>query len=110
MMQKPPMRQVATVAALAAAVLGIAISLHSASAATARREPGGAIRFYDDYGQDRGYAWCLQRAGRRLGGWTDCSYVTFAQCRAAVIPPGGDCLPNPFASEVRQPLPPQRRR
>ena len=79
------------------------LALKPAEAATAVREPGGAIRFYDDRGQDRGYAWCLRRSGRQNSGWSDCSYFSYEQCRASVTPPGGDCQPNPFSYEVTSP-------
>lgn len=80
-----------------------------AQGATARREPNGAVRFYDDLGQDRGYAWCLKRNARWFGGWSDCSFYSYGQCRAASFgPPGGDCEPNPFAAQVT--APPSRKR
>lgn len=85
------------------------IARTSAQAATARREPNGAVRFYDDLGQDRGYAWCLKRNARWFGGWSDCSFYSFAQCRAASFgPPGGECEPNPWAAQVT--APPVRKR
>ena len=92
-----------------AALLAIGLPVaQPADAATARREPNGAIRFYDDNGFDRGYAWCLKRGGRNSPGGSDCSYYTLALCRAAIFdPPGGDCEPNPWASHV---VPEQRRR
>ena len=99
--------QLATIAVAAPASL----VLPEAHAATAVREPGGMIRFYDDNGYDRGYAWCAYRGGRHWGGASDCSYFTYAQCRTAMtIPPGGDCLPNPYASQVAGPPQQQRRR
>jgi hypothetical protein len=79
-----------------------------AEAASVRRESNGALRFYDDNGNDRGYAWCLRRGGRHFSGSNDCSYYTYDQCRAAVSPPGGDCTPNPWAAFVEPP--PQRAR
>lgn len=101
-----PLKTIA--AALVLAGFGL-LTIAAAEAASARREPNGAIRFYDDYGQDRGYAWCLKRAGRWFSGWSDCSYFTYGQCRAAIIaPPGGDCEPNPFAAYVTEP--PAKRR
>lgn len=92
-----------------AALLAIGLpATQPAEAATARREPNGAIRFYDDNGYDRGYAWCLRRGDRRFGGWADCSFYTLPQCRAASIgPPTGDCEPNPWASQVT--VPPAKR-
>jgi hypothetical protein len=89
-------------AAAALAAIG-ALAAPQAEAATARREPNGAIRFYDDNGNDRGYAWCLQRGGRWFSGWQDCSFFSLAQCRAAAYAPGGYCEPNPWAAEVREP-------
>lgn len=92
----------ATLALLAIGVLAV----DPAAAASARRESNGAIRFYDDNGFDRGYAWCLKRGGRTAfgGSGSDCSYFSYAQCRAAIFnPPGGDCEPNPFAAYVPPP-------
>jgi hypothetical protein len=90
----------------------VAVSLSAAGpadAASARREPNGAIRFYDDEGFDRGYAWCLKRGGRFLSGNSDCSYYTLDLCRAAIFsPPGGDCEPNPWASQVAPAKQPRR--
>lgn len=102
-------RSLITTGCALAALLAIGVSIAGpADAASARREPNGAIRFYDDNGFDRGYAWCLKRGGRWYGGWSDCSFFSYAQCRAAIIgPPGGDCEPNPFASQV---VPERRRR
>ena len=79
-----------------------------AESATARREANGAIRFYDDNGNDRGYAWCRRRGSGFTPGssGSDCSYFTLAQCRASIITPaGGICEPNPFAAQVRQGAP-----
>jgi hypothetical protein len=95
-------------AAVALFAFGV-LAPHPADAATARREANGAIRFYDDNGNDAGYAWCLRRDS---GFWpsasgSDCSYFTLAQCRASIIEPmGGICEPNPWASQV---VPEQRR-
>ena len=96
-------------AALAALTLGL-LAAQPAEAATARREANGAIRFYDDNGFDRGYAWCLRRANRQSSGGSDCSYYTYEQCRAAIYPPGGDCTPNPWSYEVTAPPPAKRAR
>lgn len=93
---------------VAVALLATGFIVSSAEGATARREPNGAIRFYDDLGQDRGYAWCLKRGGRWFGSWSDCSFFTLAQCRASILGlPGGECEPNPYAAYV---TPPQRSR
>ncbi|ETR75828.1 hypothetical protein X566_24525 [Afipia sp. P52-10] len=87
-----------------------AAAISQAEAATARREPNGAVRYYDDNGGDRGYAWCLRRSGRWFSGWSDCSYYTYGQCRAAIIgPPGGDCEPNPWSYYVNEPPAPAPR-
>lgn len=88
----------------ASAALAIVTACSSAQAVTARREANGAVRFYDDNGNDRGYAWCLRRGERWNGGWSDCRYFSYQQCRAAIIgPPGGDCDPNPFSYYVQAP-------
>jgi hypothetical protein len=95
----------------AGAVLALASTCVAASAATARREAGGAIRYYDDGGFDRGYAWCLRRGGRAYSGWADCRYVSFEQCRASSFGPTyGSCEPNPFSYEVQAPPAQPRRR
>jgi hypothetical protein len=87
------------------------LALTPADAATAVRGPGGAVRFYDDRGQDRGFAWCAKQGGRQFSSRLDCSYFTFAQCQAALInPPGGTCDPNPFSYEVTEPPARPRRR
>ena len=97
--------------AICLATIAAALAAPEARGASAVREPGGAIRFYDDNGFDRGYAWCANRAGRAWAGSSDCSYFSYAQCRAALWPPpGGDCVPNPWASQVTPPPPKPRRR
>lgn len=55
----------------------------------ARRQPSGAIRYYDDQGYDRGYAWCLNG---------DCRYFDRAQCEGSKIMGAGWCRPNPYAT------------
>jgi uncharacterized protein DUF3551 len=40
------------------------------------------------------YRWCAQYSGR--GGGTNCYFMTFGQCQAAVSGVGGYCRPNPF--------------
>src|SRR5436190_19430255 len=88
------------------------LALPGAHAATAVREPGGAIHYYDDNGFDRGYAWCANRGGSNFGSWSDCRYFSFEQCDVAVRwpPPGGFCIPNPWASQVTGPPVKPRRR
>ena len=87
----------------ALALVAVTLAGSPLEAATARREANGAVRFYDDNGFDRGYAWCLRRSSRQASGGQDCSYYSYEQCRAAVYPPGGDCTQNPFAFEVAPP-------
>ena len=55
------------------ALLGAVVGFASVSAEAAQRGP---VRFYDQHGGDRGYAWCL-KAGLEI---FDCSYFTLAQC------------------------------
>ena len=100
-----------TLLAAAGAVLALASMSVAANAATARREANGAIRYYDDRGQDRGYAWCLRRSGRAFSGWADCRYFSYEQCRASGFGPGfSSCEPNPFSYEVQAPPARPRRR
>lgn len=97
--------------AAAGAALALAAAGASADAASARREANGAIRYYDDNGFDRGYAWCLRRGGRDFSGWADCSYFSFEQCRASAVGPIiGSCEPNPFSFYVQAPQGKPRRR
>ena len=92
---------------LAVAGLFTAISAQPADAASARREPNGAIRFYDDNGNDRGYAWCRSRGGWGTMNPPDCSYYTLRQCQAAAtfgaFGHSSYCAPNPYAAQARQP-------
>ena len=94
-------RRMATGTALA--LLAAATFAQPAEAASVRREANGALRFYDDNGNDRGYAWCLRRAGRHWSGSNDCSYFTYEQCQAAKLFPSGECTPNPWAAYVTPP-------
>ena len=99
------------VLAAAGAAVALAAFCAPADAASARREANGAIRYYDDNGFDRGYAWCLRRAGRYTSGWADCSYFSFEQCRASAVGPIiGSCEPNPFSYYVQAPQGKPRRR
>ena len=92
---------------LAVAALFGAVSVQPAEAASARREPNGAIRFYDDNGNDRGYAWCRSRGGWGSMNPPDCSYYTLQQCQAAAAVGAfglnNYCTPNPYAAQARQP-------
>jgi hypothetical protein len=42
------------------------------------------------------YRWCAQYSGGGRGGGTNCYFMTFGQCQAAVSGVGGFCRPNPF--------------
>jgi hypothetical protein len=42
------------------------------------------------------YRWCAQYSGGRSGGGTNCYFMTFGQCQAAISGVGGFCRPNPF--------------
>jgi hypothetical protein len=41
------------------------------------------------------YRWCAVYSGR-MGGATNCGFITLEQCRATVSGIGGFCQPNPF--------------
>ena len=95
------MKLTMTLAAVAALIAAAGADV--ADAASARRQPNGAVRFYDDNGNDRGYAWCRQR-----GSWgsmlpLDCMYYTLQQCQASAYPFGNYCVPNPYAAQAAQP-------
>ena len=47
------------------------------------------------------YRWCAQYSGR--GGGTNCYFMTFGQCQAAISGVGGFCRPNPFYTGGSQP-------
>jgi len=100
-----------TVKLACAAIVAAAATLAAppATAATAVRQPNGAIRYYDDNGLDRGFAWCANRSGRNWGNNSDCSYFTYAQCQASLFPPGGFCQPNPW-TQFATPAPARPRR
>ena len=42
------------------------------------------------------YRWCAEYGGGRGGGGTNCYFMTFGQCQAAISGVGGFCRPNPF--------------
>jgi hypothetical protein len=42
------------------------------------------------------YRWCAEYGGGGRGGGTNCYFVTFGQCQAAISGVGGFCRPNPF--------------
>lgn len=94
----------------AAALLMLSLAAtQSAEAAYARRAANGAIQYFDNSGNDQGYAWCLQRSGRAYGGMLDCSYFTLAQCQASMAGSfGGGCQRNPWARLVASPAPGKR--
>ena len=90
----------------AAAVLTIGfLAAHPAETVRVQTEPNGAVRFYDDQGNDRGYEWCLNGGGSGLG-VPVCDYYTLDQCRASAV--SGDCVRNPWSYYAE--LPRQRLR
>ena len=84
------------------AILALDVA-QTVEAATARREPNGAVRFSDENGNDRGYAWCRERGGWSSMSPPDCSYYTLQQCKAAAGPFGNYCMPNPYAARASKP-------
>ncbi len=44
------------------------------------------------------YKWCAFYNAGRGGGATNCYFVTFAQCQAAVSGVGGFCMQSPYAN------------
>ena len=40
------------------------------------------------------YRWCAEYGGIRGGGGTNCYFMTFGQCQAAISGVGGFCRPN----------------
>jgi hypothetical protein len=42
------------------------------------------------------YRWCAEYGNRGGGGGTNCYFVTWEQCRAAISGNGGLCRPNLF--------------
>ena len=42
------------------------------------------------------YRWCAEYGGGRGGGGTNCGFVTFQQCQAAISGLGGFCRRNAF--------------
>jgi hypothetical protein len=42
------------------------------------------------------YRWCAEYAGGQNGGGTNCWFVTYEQCRAAISGNGGFCRVNTF--------------
>ena len=87
----------------AAAVLAIGfLAAHPADAASVRREPNGAIHFYDDNGYDAGYKWCGLGSGGSSFGAPVCDYYTLQQCEASGSPQT-QCTPNPWSYYVNVP-------
>lgn len=99
---------------LAIAAVFSAIIVQPVDAASARREPNGAIRFYDSNGNDRGYAWCRSRGGWGTMNPPDCSYYTLRQCQASgsfgAYGYSSYCMPNPYAAQGRLPGEQRQRR
>jgi hypothetical protein len=50
------------------------------------------------------YRWCAEYGGRS-GGGTNCGFVTFQQCRAAISGLGGFCRRNAFYDGRRDVIP-----
>ncbi len=79
-----------------ASIAGISVT---AVEANARERRGSApARYYDQYGQDRGYEWCFRR-GRDNS--SDCNYYTRQQCQATAQGLIGYCERNPWAINPR---------
>jgi Protein of unknown function (DUF3551) len=53
------------------------------------------------------YKWCAVYAGDRGGGGTNCGFITYQQCMAAISGNGGYCTENQFytgsAAQSRKP-------
>lgn len=81
---------------LLASVCGVSLSAMDADAR--ERRGGGPARYYDQYGQDRGYEWCFRR-GRENS--SDCNYFTWQQCQATAQGLIGYCERNPWAINPR---------
>lgn len=92
--------KLAQTATLVIAMLGPVGAL-PADAASARREPNGAVRYYDDNGNDRGYAWCRSRGTWGSMAPPDCSYFTLQQCQASAFGTYSSyCTRNPYAAQA----------
>jgi hypothetical protein len=50
---------------------------------------------FDDARADP-YRWCAHYTSGKLGGASNCWFMTLQQCRATVSGVGGYCAPNPF--------------
>jgi hypothetical protein len=87
------MNRLAVVACLASVV---AVTLPAMDADA--RERRGPTRYYDQYGQDRGYEWCFRRG--RENSW-NCNYYTWEQCQANAPGQLGYCERNPWAINPR---------
>lgn len=75
------------------ALLGAVLGLASVSAEAAPQR--GPVKFYDQHGGFRGYAWCL-KAGLEI---FDCSYFNKPQCDMSASARRVYCVPNPFGVE-----------
>lgn len=82
---------------MAAVLAGGLLAAQQVEAATLRTEPNGAVRFYDDNGNDRGYSWCKSASGTLR-----CDYYTLEQCRAAALP-NNTCTPSAWSYQMRVP-------
>ena len=81
----------------AAVLAGGLLTAQQVEAASLRTEPNGAVRFYDDNGNDRGYSWCKSASGTLR-----CDYYTLEQCRAANLG-NTTCTPSAWSYQMRVP-------
>ena len=66
------------------------------------------VAFAPTSGHADPYKWCAQYGMREDMG-TNCGFVTYAQCRAAISGVGGTCQPNPFYTGPAQKRPARKR-
>ena len=61
---------------------------------------------------DPSYPVCMHLYGGDMGGgdWIDCSYTSISQCGASASGRGATCLINPYYSDARTRIRPQRER
>ena len=90
-------QRLASIGFATAVLAGGLLAAQQVQAASLRTEPNGAVRFYDDSGNDRGYSWCKSASGTLR-----CDYYTLEQCRAAALP-NVTCTPSAWSREVRVP-------
>jgi|SRR5436190_1733122 len=91
-------QRLARISFAGAMLAGGLLAAQQVEAASLRTEPNGAVRFYDDAGQDRGYSWC-----KGAGGNVRCDYFTLEQCRAAAAGVT-TCTPNAWSYRASVPV------